>query len=56
MKSHEVTLLGCHIDRELKLNDHVSNNCTTAGKKQNNNNVMQHPSFSQEKTINEGFH
>ena len=34
-KSHKVTLLGCHIDKELKLNDHVSNKYKTAGKKLN---------------------
>ena len=35
IESHKVTLLGCHIDRELKLNDHVSNKYKTAGKKLN---------------------
>ena len=35
IESHKVTLLGCHIDRELKLNDHVSNKYKTAGKKVN---------------------
>ena len=35
IESHEVTLLGCHIDRELKLNDHISNKYKTAGKKLN---------------------
>ena len=35
IESREVTLLGCHIDRELKLNDHVSNKYKTAGKKLN---------------------
>ena len=34
-KSLKVTLLGCHIDRELKLNDHVSNKYKTAEKKVN---------------------
>ena len=34
-ESHKVTLLGCHIDRELKLNDHVSNKYKTAEKKVN---------------------
>ena len=33
IESHEVTLLGCHIDRELNLNDHVNNKYKTAGKK-----------------------
>ena len=35
IESREVTLLGCHIHRELKLNDHVSNKYKTAGKKLN---------------------
>ena len=35
IESHKVTLLGCHIDRELKLNDNVSNKYKTAGKKLN---------------------
>ena len=35
IESHKVTLLGCHIDRELKLNDQVSNKYKTAGKKLN---------------------
>ena len=57
IESRKVTSLGCHIDRELKFNDHVSNKYKTAGKKAKcSNKVMQHPSFSQEKIINEGFH
>ena len=32
IESHKVTLLGCHIDRELKLDDHVSKKYKTAGK------------------------
>ena len=35
IESHKVNLLGIHIDRELKLNDHVNNSYKKAGKKLN---------------------
>ena len=57
IESREVTLLGCHIDRELKPNDHVSNKYKTAGKKLNALirlcNILP---FHKKKNINEGFH
>ena len=53
MESHNVTLLGIHIERELKLNNHVNHNYKKAGKKLNEG--VQYSAISQTQTINESL-
>ena len=57
IESHEVTLLGCEIDRELKFNDHVNKRYKSAGKKiKCAHQVGRYSFFSDAKEANESLH